>query len=87
MKGQVITLENQKGYIGAKRPTNNTGELTAIAKGIRNELDLPPAKRARIVCIETDSTYAMLKILARKKKAKAARKARKIRNCRRIAIL
>ena len=32
--GHVVTDAQQPGYIGAERPTNNTGELTAIAQAL-----------------------------------------------------
>ena len=53
--GHVVTDAQQPGYIGAERPTNNTGELTAIAQALEYIL---ADRSGRPVLVRYDSLYA-----------------------------
>ena len=55
MCGHVVTDAQQPGYIGAERPTNNTGELTAIAQALEYIL---ADRSGRPVLVRYDSLYA-----------------------------
>ena len=51
----IVTDTQQPGYIGAERPTNNTGELTAIAQALEYIL---ADRSGRPVLVRYDSLYA-----------------------------
>ena len=53
--GRVITNAQQAGYIGAQRATNNTAELTAIARALEYIIE---DKSGRPAVIRYDSMYA-----------------------------
>ena len=53
--GHVITDAQQHGYTGAERPTNNTGELTAIAQALEYVL---ADQSGRPAVVRYDSLYA-----------------------------
>ena len=53
--GHVVTDAQQPGYTGAERPTNNTGELTAIAQALEYIL---ADRSGRPVLVRYDSLYA-----------------------------
>ena len=55
--GRVVTSPTQPEYIGASRPTNNTGELSAMHHALRGAREL--AKQGEHVLIISDSQLAI----------------------------